>query len=34
MSFPNVPAVSQHDLDLGLELANLGIIGKVAPLYD
>jgi len=32
ISFPNVPTISQHDLNPGLELANPGIIEKVAPL--
>jgi hypothetical protein len=34
ISFPNVSAISQHDLDPGLKLANSGIIEKVEPLWD
>ena len=34
VSFPNVLAISQHDLNPGLELASLGIIEEVAPLYE
>ena len=31
---PNVPAINQHDLNPGLELANPGIIEKVALLCE
>jgi hypothetical protein len=33
VSFLNIPTISQHDLNPGLELANPGIITKFAPLY-
>ena len=32
LPFPNVPAISQHNLNPGLELATPGIIEKVTPL--
>jgi hypothetical protein len=32
VSFPSLPAISQHNLNPGLKLANLGIIEKVASL--
>jgi hypothetical protein len=33
ISLLNIPIISQHNLNLGLELTNPGIIEKVASLY-
>jgi hypothetical protein len=33
VSFLNVPAISEHDLNPELELANAGIVEKVVLLY-